>query len=73
MKYWLAVHGYDYEPQSVIGIFSTQEKAIEACESLHAKSMHKNMPLEWSNGVAVFYSQYYDVTAYELDKNEFDS
>jgi hypothetical protein len=47
MKVWLAAYGYDYEgPDNVVGIFSSEDKAIEALKEYETYGDWQNVS-EW--------------------------
>lgn len=51
MMVYLAEYHYPYEGDELVGIYSTQEKAIEACETAY-KAFEYDIPLEWKQSGA---------------------
>lgn len=46
MIVYLAEYNYPYEGLELVGIYSSQEKAIEACETAY-KALEYDIALEW--------------------------
>lgn len=69
MHVWLATHNYPYEGTEIIGIYSTRESAIKACQE-YEDGYYSGRTLEFNQyGIAVGASdQHYDVDEFEVEE-----
>lgn len=72
MKVWIAFHGYDYEGEDVIGVYSNFEAARSKCiQEIAGDSRYTISEGENSEGEKKFYakgrSQAYSVAPFEVE------
>lgn len=76
MIVWIAEDVTDYEGSNILGVFSTEPKAMQACKDSFANFKKEwedksDRELVWRNGSAVglHSDQHYEVSCFEVDKD----
>lgn len=70
MKVWIAQEVFDYEGSHILGVKTTETKAMQACEDEWGEKSERK--LVWKNGMAQGHNSdhRFSVTWYEVDRSE---
>lgn len=76
-KVWIAEKNYEYEGDTLLGVYSTKEKAIAKCQNDAIECYSNDIELEFVQitGYPTFVAEstYCDYTAYEVIVDEVES